>query len=70
MIHKAWRIFNVGDNTASSLMSHDVDFVTRCKWTHLPAPGIISLLYVLFWVIPRRLNFICRRFRTYLLLAL
>jgi len=25
---------------------------------------LTSTLYVFFWVIPRRLNFICRRFRT------
>jgi len=27
-------------------------------------PDINKLLYVFFWVIPRRLNFICRRFGT------
>jgi hypothetical protein len=26
--------------------------------------AVFSMLYVFFWVIPRRLNFICRRFRT------
>jgi len=27
--------------------------------------GILKLLYAIFWVIPRRLNFICRRFGTH-----
>jgi hypothetical protein len=26
--------------------------------------AVFSMLYVFFWVIPRRLNFICRRFGT------
>jgi len=30
----------------------------------------ISALYVFFWVIPRRLNFICRRFGTHCLFHL
>ena len=32
--------------------------------------NICTLLYAFFWVIPRRLNFICRRFGTLCLLHL
>jgi hypothetical protein len=31
MIQKVWRLFNVGDNIASSLMSHGVDLL---RWVH------------------------------------
>jgi hypothetical protein len=31
---------------------------------HLDCVYILKLLYAFFWVIPRRLNFICRRFGT------
>jgi hypothetical protein len=33
-------------------------------FTHLAPKHDSLLLYALFWVIPRRLNFICRRFET------
>jgi hypothetical protein len=31
---------------------------------------VIILLYVFFWVIPRRLNFICRRFSNLVIINL
>jgi len=42
--------------------------ITRLKrgalLTHGVPIGLLLLLYAFFWVIPRRLNFICRRFGT------
>ena len=40
-----------------------VDFMTFC-WQKSYGDFLNSVQYVSFWVIPRRLNFICQRFGT------
>jgi hypothetical protein len=38
--------------------------ITELKFSWFQTFAVFSMLYVFFWVIPRRLNFICRRFGT------
>jgi len=38
--------------------------VWKLNWIQYPVPTMNHLLFAFFWVIPRHLNFICRRFGT------
>ena len=65
-----WRNFQVSLAIRSSLCSHDcgvlnwVSVRETCR-SKEPERGMSSLLYTFFWVIARRLNFICQRFGTH-----
>jgi len=62
------KTFSTGIRTSDSQACDLVAIRTTLPWknsTHITSKRVKSL-YAFFWVIPRRLNFICRRFGTLL----
>jgi len=57
-------MFLIGLKDNVIMMIIEILFAFQCSVVLFQTSAVLCTLYVFFWVIPRRLNFICRHFGT------